>query len=448
MTWTERKDNPYITLTKIQILELKVEQDNHDQAELIVQDLVQAGGRILSTAGHKSFVLGYEVFILISNITITQTFIQDHGKIFSKIAYHDLNQLIEEGDEGTVTPPEVQQSGDKFGFTTFHTLQSINSHLEALCAKYPHIMEMVEMDGETYEGRKIRGVRITRDVKSAASRNKPMIYLEGGLHSREWISPATLMYLIEALVGEKEADKSAQAMAVWRRFQIVLMPVVNPDGYVYSQVDRLWRKTRKPAGCKFNLRDCNGECLVDTCIGVDPNRNWDIDFGVLGSSSEPCDASFPGRAPFDQECTVVLRDFLVSHREKLVLSVSYHSYGQMFLYPWGHTKDPTPHLAHHTKVGRAFSRAVAERNGTVYKYHPISNIYHDMYPENWYEVSGTSIDWVYHHLGVVDSYAVELSPVNPEVGFLLPPERIVPTGEENWDGLLAVVRNIAYRGAL
>ena len=46
-------------------------------------------------------------------------------------------------------------------------------------------------------------------------------------------------------------------------FDIYILPVWNVDGYVYThEKNRLWRKTRKPN-------------LNSTCIGVDPNRNWD-----------------------------------------------------------------------------------------------------------------------------------------------------------------------------
>ena len=46
-----------------------------------------------------------------------------------------------------------------------------------------------------------------------------------------------------------------------------IVPVFNPDGYVYSfEEDRLWRKTRRPT-------------LDPSCIGVDPNRNWNVKWG-------------------------------------------------------------------------------------------------------------------------------------------------------------------------
>ena len=61
---------------------------------------------------------------------------------------------------------------------------------------------------------------------------------------REWISPATVMYLVRELVEGSGAVGGENADLVdnlnWH-----ILPVTNPDGYLYTQTtDRLWRKTR------------------------------------------------------------------------------------------------------------------------------------------------------------------------------------------------------------
>ena len=395
-------------------------------------------------------MFGYKVNVMIpQNMTLLDEeeleffdlFYDEEKKVF------DLTELMANySGEKKFVPPKIQQSDEKFGFDSYHTLKSISNHLKELSLKYSDIMELFDLEGTTYEGRKIQAVRITNNVGNVESRDKPLIYLEGGIHSREWISPPTVLYLVESLIGHREKSRSAQTAALRETFQFVVIPVANPDGYVYSQRVRMWRKTRRPSGCLLNLKDCQEGCLLSECYGVDPNRNWDIDFGVKGASSEPCDDSFPGREPFNQNCVVMLRDFLVANAEKLVLSLSYHSYSQLFLYPWGHTQEETPDLDHHMKVGEAFSRAVAARHGSRYRNHPIVNIFHDIYPDYWYEVSGTNIDWAYLNLGLVDSYGVELRDEGDN-NFLLPVEQILPTGEENFDGLLAVIENLEYFSA-
>ena len=52
--------------------------------------------------------------------------------------------------------------------------------------------------------------------------------------------------------------------------------------------------------------------------------------------------------------------------------------------------------------------------------------------------SGGSEDWTYGVLGVKYSFSVELRDTG-RYGFLLPPDQIIPTGEETFEGLKALV---------
>ena len=71
--------------------------------------------------------------------------------------------------------------------------------------------------------------------------NKPAMWIDGGIHAREWISPATVLWTLKELVeGEEALNDELRRNLDW-----YILPQHNPDGYAFSREwDRLWRKTR------------------------------------------------------------------------------------------------------------------------------------------------------------------------------------------------------------
>lgn len=73
---------------------------------------------------------------------------------------------------------------------------------------------------------------------------------------REWAGIMSVFYLIHELVENSTYTQELVSKVDW-----VFVPVVNPDGYVYSFTeDRLWRKNRRVVNY--------------TCTGIDLNRNY------------------------------------------------------------------------------------------------------------------------------------------------------------------------------
>ena len=51
--------------------------------------------------------------------------------------------------------------------------------------------------------------------------------------------------------------------------------------------------------------------------------------------------------------------------------------------------------------------------------------------------SGSSADWTYDKAGILYSYAVELRDQG-QYGFVLPPDQIIPSGLETFEGIKAL----------
>lgn len=102
----------------------------------------------------------------------------------------------------------------------------IRTYLRELASTYPDIVE-VETIGVSTEG---RGVDVIR-ISSGRNRTNPIIFMEGGMHAREWIGPALAIYIIQELV-ENVSNRNLIQEVDWH-----IIPVLNPDGYEFTHTN-------------------------------------------------------------------------------------------------------------------------------------------------------------------------------------------------------------------
>ncbi|CDW58441.1 Carboxypeptidase A1 [Trichuris trichiura] len=259
---------------------------------------------------------------------------------------------------------------------------------------------------------------------------KPSIWLDAGIHAREWIAPSTAIIIITELLENYDRDASVRAyvdLLTW-----YILPVVNPDGLEFSRASndprvRLWRKNRSAASCILPLQ-MGQHC----CLGVDLNRNFDFNWGEVGGSNDPCEEVYHGSGPFSEPETDAIRRFISSRSGEFVSFITLHSYSQMWMYPYGHRRQ-----AYSSDVRQL--RAVALRASQA-----LYNVYNTRYEvgtgaDLLYPASGGSEDWAKAKAGIKYSYLLELRPhKDSSQGFLLDESQIIPTGKETWEGIRCV----------
>ncbi|XP_072034906.1 carboxypeptidase B-like [Amphiura filiformis] len=268
---------------------------------------------------------------------------------------------------------------------------------------------------ETYEGRPITVLKLS----AGESGYKPVIWMMGGIHAREWIGPATLMYITRELAKDWYGG---DVRDILQEFDWYILPVLNVDGYVYTwTTDRLWRKTRSI------IKDPLTE-NTRGCLGVDPNRNWDYHWNEKGTSKNVCDDNYPGTKPFSETEVKQIADFLTELNKHIpvVAFLDIHSYGQMWMSPFGYSDKKPDDFEKHMQLANRTTSALSNVHGTPYRTGNIAQVI--------YKASGNSVDWAYSVLGVEYSYAVELPDEGSE-GFLLLPERITNVGEETYEAV-------------
>lgn len=92
-----------------------------------------------------------------------------------------------------------------------------------LQSEHPGIVS-TETLGHTYENRTLTLVKIS----SGGTRIKPAIFIDGGIHAREWIAPAQVLYIIDQLVTNSSNSN------MYKYVDWYIIPLLNPDGYEYA----------------------------------------------------------------------------------------------------------------------------------------------------------------------------------------------------------------------
>ncbi len=117
----------------------------------------------------------------------------------------------------------------------YHRYNTIANFVRCLAAEYSDKATLYNI-GTSYEGREMHLLKITNNPRVA----KTAVWIDGGIHAREWASPSAVTYLMHELL-----QNSAQYQNILDNYDLFILPLANPDGYEYSHTkDRLWRKTR------------------------------------------------------------------------------------------------------------------------------------------------------------------------------------------------------------
>jgi hypothetical protein len=314
------------------------------------------------------------------------------------------------GPGGTLLTPPVG-SGSMGGYWT---LDEVKMKLDELVAGDAHDVVADQLDtlGTTWQGRPVWGLKLGKAMPEPDTR--PVAFFNSLTHAREPGGMQALFYFVDQLLAGYGTDPMATYLLDHRVVYVV--PVVNPDGYRRNQTIfdggggfGLWRK---------NLRDNDGSGTVTSSDGVDINRNFAYQWGLnnVGSSNSPSSETYRGPSAASEPETQAQRDIVNALRP--VTGVSFHTYSDLLLHPWGYTATAAPDSAKFYEWNDEMS---------------LGNGYHSgQAPRVLYEVNGEFNDWCY---GDVTSKPRVFS-WTPEAGssldgFWPPPSRIVPIAREN-----------------
>lgn len=324
-----------------------------------------------------------------------------------KVLIQDLEHEIKEEEN------ELKANNNKFsnGFNyyTYNRLDAIHEEVRRLAKVHPDRAQLFSA-GTSFEKRDMLAVKVS------SGNAKPVIWIDGCIHAREWIACASVMNLLKQIL-EPEPRFASAVEEVLAKYDFYILPVFNVDGYEYTHTtNRMWRKTRSDG---------------TPCKGADPNRNWDTHFGGIGTSDNPCSDIYHGKSAFSEvevkQVAYKLKELTQSVGVKSYWNI--HAYSQFVLYPWSWTTKRAKDYAEISRIANVFAAGIYEVNQKRFKAGQPSRIL--------YSVAGGSMDWTYDKLGIIYSYAPEMRPTQREPwGFRLPTRYIRPSEVEFVNGIL------------
>ncbi len=264
----------------------------------------------------------------------------------------------------------------------------------------------------THEGRHFWGMKIS-DNPLINETEEPDILYVGMHHAREWMTTEMMMWLIEHILADYGTNSTITDIVDNR--ELWMFPVQNPDGFVYSESVRDWRKNRRD----------NGLPDVGRNWGVDPNRNYGYKWGYddTGSNPNPNNDLYRGPYPFSEPCTQIMRD--MAYAVSFEMAISFHTYGDVMLYPTCYTRQHTPHNPFFRELGRR----MAEHNG--YEYGNVAD-------GILYTVNGGFDDFMYFNTSCLP-FTYEMNSA-AQGGFYPDSSLIVPTCTMNYEAALELAK--------
>lgn len=301
-----------------------------------------------------------------------------------------LERLLNQGVAYTALPSRPIRAFSGFD-KGYHTFQAMEKELHDLAAAYPGSLRLTDFGDswETTQGKAQRNL-----WGAVLGRGQVKVLLFAALHARELVTTEMAMHLINDLVTKDGQDPNITQLL--NRRQVWVVPMMNPDGHIRAEQGLSWRKNTNTS--------YGGD-------GVDLNRNFGWEWGGPGSSNRPGDATYRGPKPFSEPETQALKNLM--ERERFQATLSWHSFSNLVLWPWGYTHQPAPDKNRLSGIGQA----MAQFSG----YEPEQS-------SDLYVAAGDSEDWLYGTFRI-PAYTIEIGTWND--GFDPPFSKVARFWQEN-----------------
>jgi carboxypeptidase T len=281
----------------------------------------------------------------------------------------DLQKLIANKAKINFNVPQTMLRGPD---PEYLNPEKIEASLKEFASQYPELTQLKSI-GLSLQGRNIWAIKISLNPQVRDTK-KPVLLFNSMHHAREVMTPEISMDIVDYLLTRYSSDGQVQSWV--NENEIWVIPMFNVDGNVRMwERDSMWRK---------NARDNHG---------VDLNRNYPTNWNSCnGSSGMRSSQTYRGPNPASEPETQAMMNFVSEIRP--VFNISYHSYSELVLYPYGCRPNRTATAAVVESIGREMGRLLNYKPGTPW--------------ELLYNADGGDIDWMYEEMQVIP-YVLEVN---------------------------------------
>ncbi|KAH9643012.1 hypothetical protein HF086_013573 [Spodoptera exigua] len=208
----------------------------------------------------------------------------EYKEIFQKDAANlglyitTIKEDVQQAFDKQTVKTYIRRQMESFDWNSYFRLDDIYQWLRDMAKNFPEEMEIISI-GTTHERREILAVKIL--LKHSTIRSK--VIVEGGIHAREWISPAFVTYFINKIIHAPVSnDPILKNIAL--TYEWYFVPVLNADGYEYSHTHRMAHATRT-----FSFDQNEKGIIIKSSVAnpVDVNPKMMLSQGG-NMSNDPC----------------------------------------------------------------------------------------------------------------------------------------------------------------
>ena len=287
----------------------------------------------------------------------------------------------------------VAESDLPSGRTSYRTYEDYLSDMDMLAARYPKLTKPLTLENRTVLGEEIHGLEISTNADNTDD-GKPVFLLMGAHHAREWPSSENAMEFGFDLLQSYAAGKD-RATRIMKHMRLVVVPVVNVDGFQISRNDppgsapndfSVFNYEMKRKNCRISAATpaqyTTGPCDNNNAgrlRGTDLNRNYPGFWGGPGAETNWSGDTFRGDAPGSEPESDAVRQF-ISDRA-VTMMISNHTFSNLVLRP--------PSLA---QTGKSPDEPVYKELADSFA---AANGYTSQAAYQLYDTSGSTEDWSY-----------------------------------------------------